>query len=66
MGPVRSGVPLGLLAYIAQSAIIEWSFKNNDVPGRPLSLLTAGLVVFGTIVPIMIAFTVARYQAVAG
>lgn len=53
-----------LLAYIAQSAIIEWSFIKNDVPGRPLAALSAGLVVFATAVPLMIAFTVARYQAV--
>ena len=31
----------------------------------PLAVLTAGLVVFATIVPLMIAFTVARYQSVA-
>jgi hypothetical protein len=53
-----------LLAYVAQSAIIEWSFVKNHVPGRPLSVLTAGLVVFATVVPLMIAFTVARYRAV--
>lgn len=53
-----------LLAYVLQSAIIEWSFIINDVPGRPLTVLTAGLVVFATIVPLMIAFTVARYQSV--
>lgn len=53
-----------LLAYIVQSGIIEWSFIKNDVPGRPLAVLTAGLVVFATVVPLMIAFTVARYQAV--
>ena len=53
-----------LLAYVLQSGIIEWSFIINDVPGRPLAVLTAGLVVFATIVPLMIAFTVARYQSV--
>lgn len=53
-----------LLAYVLQSGIIEWSFIKNDVPGRPLAVLTAGLMVFATIVPVMIAFTVARYQSV--
>ena len=53
-----------LLAYVLQSGIIEWSFIINEVPGRPLAVLTAGLVVFATIVPLMIAFTVARYQSV--
>ncbi|HTO01654.1 MAG TPA: hypothetical protein VL068_13375 [Microthrixaceae bacterium] len=54
-----------LLAYVLQSAIIEWSFIINDVPGRPLAVLTAGLVVFATVVPVMIAFTTARYQEIA-
>lgn len=54
-----------LLAYVLQSAIIEWSFVKNHVPGRPLAVLTGGLVVFATAVPLMIAFTSARYQAVA-
>lgn len=53
-----------LLAYLFQSGIIEWSFIKNDVPGGPLGVLTAGLVVFATIVPLMVAFTVARYQRV--
>ncbi|MCZ7536537.1 MAG: hypothetical protein M5T61_11950 [Acidimicrobiia bacterium] len=54
-----------LLAYVFQAGIIEWSFIKNDLPGRPLAVLTVGLVVFATAVPLMIAFTVARYQAVA-
>ena len=54
-----------LLAYVFQAGIIEWSFIKNDVPDRPLVVLTAGLFVFATVVPLMIAFTVARYQAVA-
>ncbi len=49
-----------LLAYVFQSGIIEWSFIKNDVPDGPLGVLTAGLVVFATVVPLMIAFTVAR------
>jgi hypothetical protein len=53
-----------LLAYALQSAVIAWSFVINDVPGRPLAVLLVGLVVFATIVPLMIAFTVARYQSV--
>ncbi|MGB3411044.1 MAG: hypothetical protein WBA45_07580 [Microthrixaceae bacterium] len=53
-----------LLAYVLQSSIIEWSFIINDVPGRPLAVLTVGIVVFATVVPVMIAFTAARYQSV--
>ncbi len=53
-----------LLAYVLQSAIIQWAFIINDVPGRPLAVLTTGIVVFATVVPLMIAFTAARYQQV--
>ncbi|MEZ5321309.1 MAG: hypothetical protein R2698_04395 [Microthrixaceae bacterium] len=54
------GVALG--AYVLQSGVIEWSFLKNDIPAGPLTVLTIGLVVFATVVPLMIAFTVARYQ----
>lgn len=54
----------GFVAYAIQAGMIEWSFAKNDTPAEPLTLLTIGLVVFATIVPLMIAFTVARYQAV--
>lgn len=55
-----------LLAYVLQSSMIEWSFAKNHVPGGPMTLLTIGIVVFATVVPLMIAFTVARYEAVPG
>ena len=51
-----------LLAYVLQSSVIEWSFVKNDVSGRPMAILSAGLVVFATVVPLMISFTTARYQ----
>lgn len=54
---------IALCAYVVQSGIIGWSFVKNSVPSGPLLLLTLGLVVFATIVPIMIGFTVARYEA---
>lgn len=54
-----------LLAYVVQSGIIEWAFVRNDIPAGPLTALTLGLVVFATVVPLMIAFTVARYQDAA-
>lgn len=54
----------GFVAYAIQGGMIEWSFAKNDTPSGPLTLLTIGIVVFSTIVPLMIAFTVARYQAV--
>ena len=54
----------GFVAYSIQGGMIEWSFAKNHTPAGPLTLLTIGLVVFATIVPLMIAFIVARYQAV--
>lgn len=51
-----------LLAYVIQGGMIEYSFIRNAVPSGPLVVLTVGIVVFSTIVPLMIAFTVARYQ----
>lgn len=61
----RSVFLWALLAYVFQAGIIEYSFIRNDIPGGPLAVLTIGLVVFATDVPLMIAFTTARYQAVA-
>lgn len=55
---------VGLAAYVLQSGIIAWAFVINDVPAGPMTILSLGLVVFATIVPVMLAFTVARFQAV--
>jgi hypothetical protein len=53
-----------LVAYVIQGGMIEWAFAKYHTPARPLIALTLGIVVFATAVPLMIAFTVARYQAV--
>lgn len=53
-----------LLAYVIQSAVIVFAFVVNDVPAGPMALFCVGLVVFATDVPLMIAFTVARYERV--
>lgn len=55
-----------LLAYVIQSAMIVFAFVRNQVPAGPMAVLAVGLVVFATDVPLMIAFTVARYQAIDG
>ncbi len=52
------------VAYAIQGGMIEWAFAKNHTPAGPLTVLTLGIVVFSTIVPVMIGFTVARYQAV--
>lgn len=55
---------VGLLAYLIQGGLIAWTFAINDVPAEQMIVLYGGLVVFTTIVPLMLGFTVARYQAV--
>ena len=55
---------IALVAYVIQAGMIEWAFAKNHTPAGPLTALTLGIVVFATSVPVMIAFTVARYQAV--
>lgn len=57
---------IALAAYVVQAGIIEWTFIKNHAPAGPVTVLTGGLVVFATIVPLMIAFTTARYQALDG
>lgn len=51
-----------LLAYIVISAMIEYVFLRNNTSGGPLVVLTLSLVVFALTVPVLIAFTVARYD----
>ena len=47
----------------APSVTVPGTFVN-DVPGDALWVMAGGLVVFATVVPLMLAFTVARCQAV--
>jgi hypothetical protein len=51
-----------LLAYATISAMIEYVFLRNHTSGGPLVVLTLSLVVFAVNVPVLIAFTVARYD----
>jgi hypothetical protein len=51
-----------LLAYTVIAAMIEYVFLRNDTSGGPLIVLTLSLVVFACTVPVLIAFTVARYD----
>ena len=50
-----------LLAYAITAALIEYAFVRNDLSGGPLVVLTLSLVVYAVHVPMLIAFTVARY-----
>jgi hypothetical protein len=51
-----------LLAYATISAMIEYVFLRNHTSGGPLVVLTLSLIVFAVNVPVLIAFTVARYD----
>jgi hypothetical protein len=45
------------------AAMIEYVFLRNHTSGGPLVLMTLSLVVFAVNVPVLIAFTVARYDS---
>jgi hypothetical protein len=51
-----------LLAYAITAGMIEYVFVRNHVSGGPLIVLTLSLVVYAVHVPMLIAFTVARYD----
>ena len=51
-----------LLAYSIIAAMIEYVFLRNHTSGSPLVVLTLSLVVFAVNVPVLIGFTVARYE----
>jgi len=51
-----------LLAYVIIASLIEFVFVRNNTSGSPLVVLTLCLVVFALDVPVLIAFTVARYD----
>jgi hypothetical protein len=51
-----------LLAYAIIAGMIEYVFLRNHTSGGPLVVLTLALVVFAVHVPVLIGFTVARYD----
>jgi hypothetical protein len=51
-----------LLAYAITAGLIEYAFVRNDLSGGPLIVLTLSLVVYAVHVPMLIGFTVARYD----
>ena len=48
------------------AGMIEYVFLRNRISGGPLVVLSLSLVVFAVQVPVLIAFTVARYAVPAG
>jgi hypothetical protein len=51
-----------LLAYVITAGMIEYAFVRDHLSGGPLLVLTLSLVVYAVHVPVLIAFTVARYD----
>jgi hypothetical protein len=51
-----------LLAYVVIAGMIEYAFIYDHTHGTPLVLLTLLLATFTLNVPILLAFTVARFQ----
>jgi len=52
-----------LLSYLVIAGLLEYLFARDHAPGSVLAVLTATLVVFAVNVPVILAFTVARFQA---
>ncbi|HVC86502.1 MAG TPA: hypothetical protein VNC40_03650 [Gaiellaceae bacterium] len=53
----------GLLAYAVIAGMIEFAFVYDHTRGAQLVVMTLMLALFMLNVPVLIAFTVARYQA---
>ncbi|HLG74699.1 MAG TPA: hypothetical protein VK009_30135 [Chloroflexota bacterium] len=51
-----------LLAYVITSGMIELVFVLDGTPAGVLGLLTAMLAIYAVDIPLLLAFTVARYQ----
>ena len=52
-----------LLAYVISAAMIGFAFVRDHTRGAPLALVIVMLVIFALDVPLVIAFTVARYSS---
>ena len=50
-----------LLAYVITAGLIEYAFLRDGLRGGPFVVLTLSIVVYAVHVPVLIAFTVARY-----
>ena len=52
-----------LLAYVISAAMIGFAFVRDHTRGAPLALVIVMLAIFALDVPVVIAFTVARYSS---
>ncbi len=53
-----------LLAYLVFAGILEFVFVFDHTPGHQLALFSVMLAMFAVDVPLLLAFSVARYQPV--
>jgi len=51
-----------LLAYLVIAGMIEYVFLRNHTSGGALVVMTLSLLVFAVNVPVLVGFTVARYD----
>jgi hypothetical protein len=61
-GRFREVAGWALLAYAITAGLIAYAFVRNHVSGGPLVVLLLSLVVYAVHVPMLIAYTVARYE----
>lgn len=54
-----------ILAYVVIAGLLAFVFIKDGTGGGPLALLIASLVIFAINVPVILGFTVARYQRLA-
>ena len=54
-----------LLAYLVIAGMLEYIFVLDDTRGQILVVMTCMLAIFAVNVPMLLAFSVARYQPVA-
>jgi hypothetical protein len=52
-----------LLAYVISAGMIAFAFVRDHTRGAPLAVVLVMLVIFAVDVPLIIAFTVARYSS---
>jgi hypothetical protein len=55
----------GLLAYLIIAGMLEFTFIYDGTRGGLLAVMTLSLLLFTLNVPVLLAFTVARFQAPA-
>lgn len=53
-----------LLAYLVIAGVLAFVFVDDGTRGSPLALMLCSLAVFAADVPLILGFTVARYEAV--